>query len=35
VKRSLIPPMTLFGAVAVMLILTVVVTLSRVMFPTR
>ena len=29
-KRSLIPPMTLFGAVAVMLMLTVVVTLSRV-----
>jgi uncharacterized membrane protein len=29
-KRSLIRPMTLFGAVAAMLTLTVVVTLSRV-----
>ena len=29
-KRGLIRPMTLFGAVAVMLTLTVVVTLSRV-----
>jgi uncharacterized membrane protein len=29
-KRSLVQPITLFGAVAVMLTLTVVVTLSRV-----